>query len=99
MVLYCVLLPIPHASSARAADSHPRQRMASPSPAPAAAAPSLGSSSPDLTLTTSLAELGPEEKAQEEHDTRDVSDEPYTIYSNTERWWLVIVVAVAGLFS
>ena len=67
---------------------------------PMAAAPSASPEPPTLVTSASLVELGPEEKhAATGSSTTEVVEEPYTIYSNRERWALVSVVAVAGLFS
>lgn len=56
--------------------------------------------SPATVVTSELAELGPEEKrAGGSTQAAAEADEPYTIYGHKERWALVAVVAVAGLFS
>lgn len=68
--------------------------------APAAPQPSPSSPEPTLVAAASLVELGPEEKQLPTATTLGEEEgEPYTIYTNRERWMLVSVVAVAGLFS
>ena len=67
-------------------------------PPPPVSAPAA-SPEPTLVAAASLVGLGPEEKRVTSGTTGGEVDEPYTIYTNRERWALVSVVAVAGLFS